>query len=58
MDHAFDRRRFLRVGAGLATGLAIGLATPWARVLAQASTPGPSGAPAAVRPFPRASSTC
>ena len=53
MDRAFDRRRFLRVGAGLATGLAIGLATPWARVAgAGVDTRTDPGAPASGPPVP------
>jgi spermidine/putrescine-binding protein len=52
MDQLVGRRRFLRAGAGVAAGFAMGLSTPLARVAAQAPTSeapgaGSSGSPIA-----------
>ncbi len=46
--HPFDRRRFLRLGAGVATALVV----PWSRAIAQGSGAVGSEPPASQPPFP------
>jgi len=48
MQARFGRRRLLQAGAGAAAALAL----PWSRVIAQGTSPAPSGAAASVSPVP------